>query len=166
MSVSGVGATTTTIGKYEDVLAEQSNLDQTDFMQLLITELTNQDPLEPMSSSEMTSQMSQYSSLEELAKINTNLQAMLTGQTLVDGATMIGKAVYGINSTTGDHLVGTVAGVLVEDGEARLVLAEGGWLAVKDVLQVAEQVTDTTDTTDTSDTSETAETSDTETGGT
>ena len=45
---------------------------QMDFMKLLITQLQNQNPLEPMENQEMASQLAQFSSLSQLESLNTN----------------------------------------------------------------------------------------------
>ena len=45
------------------------------FMNLLVTQLTHQDPLEPMENTEFVAQLAQFSSLEQLWNVNGNLQA-------------------------------------------------------------------------------------------
>jgi flagellar basal-body rod modification protein FlgD len=45
-----------------------------EFLQLLVTQLQNQDPLDPMDNTEFLSQMAQFSSLEQLININTTLE--------------------------------------------------------------------------------------------
>ena len=52
----------------------QSNvLNKDDFLNLLITQLQHQDPLNPTDSVEFTAQLAQFSSLEQLANVNDNL---------------------------------------------------------------------------------------------
>jgi flagellar basal-body rod modification protein FlgD len=122
MSISAV--TTTPTLSYSEQLRDTGTMDQADFISLLVTQLQNQDPLDPMNSQDMAAQMAQFSSLEELQKVNTNLESMLTGQSLADASSMIGKMVYGINSDSGTHLTGTVAGVEVKSGVVQLVLGD------------------------------------------
>jgi len=43
-----------------------------DFLNLLITQLQNQDPLNPTDSTEFTAQLAQFSSLEQLGNVNEN----------------------------------------------------------------------------------------------
>lgn len=64
-----------------------STLDQADFLRLLTTQLTLQDPLEPTSNEEMLAQMAQFSSLEAqtassdtLDDISTKLDALIEAQ--------------------------------------------------------------------------------------
>ena len=70
-----------------------ATLDQTDFLRLLTTQLTLQDPLEPTSNEEMLAQMAQFSSLEAqtassstLTDISTKLDALIEAQTAATNA--------------------------------------------------------------------------------
>ena len=66
------------------------------FLQLLVTQLKNQDPLNPMDNSQITSQMAQISTVSGIDKLNTTLQSMAasfgTGQSL-QATAMIGHNV-------------------------------------------------------------------------
>ncbi len=52
---------------------DKNELDQDDFMLLLVEQLKNQDPLEPMSSTDFTAQLAQFSALEQQTETNDNL---------------------------------------------------------------------------------------------
>ena len=54
-------------------------LGKDDFLQLLVTQLKNQDPLNPSDPTEFTAQLAQFSSLEQLFNVNENLAQMNTG---------------------------------------------------------------------------------------
>jgi flagellar basal-body rod modification protein FlgD len=56
-------------------------LGKDDFLNLLVTQLQHQDPLNPAESTEFTAQLAQFSSLEQLNNINTNLENMELFQT-------------------------------------------------------------------------------------
>ena len=74
----------------------KQTLGQEDFMNLLLKELSYQDPLNPMDSKEFTVQMTQFSSLEGINDINKNLNNLLAYQQSMQNATvtnMIGKTV-------------------------------------------------------------------------
>lgn len=57
------------------VTSQSASMDQDAFLQLLVTQLANQDPLNPMDNQEFAAQLAQYSSLEQLTKVNTNLES-------------------------------------------------------------------------------------------
>ena len=44
-----------------------------DFLELLVTQLTNQDPLDPVDDKEFMAQMAQFSSLEEMSSLNSTM---------------------------------------------------------------------------------------------
>lgn len=66
------------------------------FLKLLVTQLKNQDPLNPLDNSQMTSQMAQISTVNGIEKLNTTLQAMMNSssqsQTL-QAAALVGRGV-------------------------------------------------------------------------
>ena len=79
-----------------------NTLGQDDFLTLLLTQLQNQDPLNPMESTEFTSQLAQFTSLEELFEINDNLagiQDMIYTQGEDDLLGLIGKTVKANDNT-------------------------------------------------------------------
>ena len=69
-------------------------LGQSDFLQLLVAKLENQDPLSPSEDTEFIAQLAQFSSLEQLVSANDNLLALSVGQSQILNAqalTLIGK---------------------------------------------------------------------------
>lgn len=90
------------------------NLSQGQFLQLLTAQLQNQDPLNPVSSTDFTTQMSQLSTVSGIQQMNANLQQMLQMQQLSQGAALVGKSVsYGTGSNAGS---GVVQGVSLNNG--------------------------------------------------
>lgn len=75
---------------------------QSQFMTLLVTQLQNQDPTNPMDSTQMTSQLAQISTVSGIQQLNTTLQSLMStyqaGQS-VQAASMIGKTVLANGST-------------------------------------------------------------------
>jgi flagellar basal-body rod modification protein FlgD len=66
------------------------------FLTLLLTQLQNQDPFNPMEDTEMTAQLAQYSQLEQLTNLNTNVESMsgyIQAQNQFQTLTLIGKEV-------------------------------------------------------------------------
>jgi flagellar basal-body rod modification protein FlgD len=78
------------------------NADFNMFLKLLTTQMQNQDPLDPMDSSQYTQQLVQYSQVEQSIKQNTTLNSILSSlgnQNLTQASSMIGKTVE-VNSDT------------------------------------------------------------------
>jgi len=100
MSVGGVGdttaaqvnsTTTTQTSSTTDIGADQDK-----FMTLLVTQLKNQDPLNPMDNAAMTSQLAQLSTVQGINQVNSTLQALRADQASqqsVQATNLIGKGV-------------------------------------------------------------------------
>jgi flagellar basal-body rod modification protein FlgD len=58
----------------------RKNVNQEMFLQLLVAQLKNQDPLQPQEGTEFISQLAQFSSLEQLTTINQQLGELLKKQ--------------------------------------------------------------------------------------
>jgi flagellar basal-body rod modification protein FlgD len=75
---------------------------QDQFLTLLVTQMQNQDPLNPMDNAEVTSQFAQLSTVTGIDKLNTTLQSLMgnyqTGQSL-QAANLIGKGVLAPGSS-------------------------------------------------------------------
>lgn len=61
-------------------------LGRDDFLNLLVTQLQYQDPLNPMDSADFTAQLAQFSSLEQLTNMNEQLGAMATAQAALNNS--------------------------------------------------------------------------------
>jgi flagellar basal-body rod modification protein FlgD len=75
---------------------ESETLDKDDFLNLLITQLQNQDPLKPTDSVEFTAQLAQFSSLEQLSNVNENLKLLQNFQASINNSqavALIGKEI-------------------------------------------------------------------------
>ncbi len=91
--------------------AAQDTQDQ--FLKLLVTQMKNQDPLNPMDNAQVTSQMAQLSTVTGIEKLNTTLQTMSTAlgaaQSL-QAAGMIGRSVLAPGSSLALSSSGTASG--------------------------------------------------------
>jgi flagellar basal-body rod modification protein FlgD len=77
-------------------------LGKNDFLNLLVTQLQHQDPLNPADSTEFTAQLAQFSSLEQLNNINDNLKNMelfQTSMTNSQAVSYIGKEITAKGNT-------------------------------------------------------------------
>src|SRR5262245_42804039 len=117
-------------------------LDKTAFMELLVAQLQNQDPLEPASNEEFIGQLANFSSLEQLENLNDNFMTMvllnqsnaLLGQ-MTEGSALIGQSVTWLDPTTGEGGTGVVGSVKIVDGTAFLNV-DGQDVALIDVTEV------------------------------
>ena len=74
--------------------SKDSALGKNDFLNLLVAQLQNQDPLSPMDSTAFTSQLAEFSSLEQLSNVNQNLEYLQMYQSSINNAqavSFIGK---------------------------------------------------------------------------
>lgn len=89
------------------------------FLQLLITQLRHQDPINPVEDQEFIAQLAQFSSLEQMQNLNTTLSGLMLAQqklTALGQATqMIGQEVE-LYTREGESLFGRVSGVQFKEG--------------------------------------------------
>ncbi|MFC3606714.1 flagellar hook assembly protein FlgD [Stutzerimonas tarimensis] len=82
MSTSAIGAGSSVLDQYQiqsDRNAKDGELGKDQFLQLLVAQLNNQNPLEPQSNGEFIAQLAQFSTVEGVEKLNSSVQSILTG---------------------------------------------------------------------------------------
>jgi flagellar basal-body rod modification protein FlgD len=124
-----------TAGSGTAALSDRKNdvVNQAEFMKLLVAQLQNQDPLNPLDSANFSAQLAQFSSLEQLTQIN---------QKLADQAqTTTGR--FEAVGFIGREVTGASLGIAVKDGSATTLdyaLAQAGEVQAKIVNQNGQQV--------------------------
>ncbi|MED5016892.1 flagellar hook capping FlgD N-terminal domain-containing protein [Paenibacillus chibensis] len=99
---------------------KSQSLGKDQFLSILITQLQNQDPMQPMEDKEFIAQMAQFSSVEQLMNISNQITAM--SQSLGNVSGLIGKEITwkdagdSENGGTGELKSGIVDSILVKDG--------------------------------------------------
>ncbi len=66
---------------------------QTDYMKLLVTQLQNQNPLEPLDNKDMSAQLAQFSQLQQTENLNTSFSKVLESVQRSYASSLIGKEV-------------------------------------------------------------------------
>lgn len=126
-------------------------LGKDDFLKLLITELKYQDPTNPMDNYEYISQMSTFSTLEQMQNLNSNFtklsttlnDVMLPNMLLQQSSSMIGKSVTYTSTTTSNgatttkELEGVVESVVMKDGGLYYVI-DGKEVEASKITKMAE----------------------------
>lgn len=112
-SVSSLsGSSSTGTGSARGV-RDMKDLDVNQFLQLMIAELTNQDPLNPMDNTQLVQQIGELRSIAASDQLTNTLQSMQTQQSLTTASSLIGKNVAAL-SADGGNITGEVSSVSVE----------------------------------------------------
>ncbi len=98
-----------------------TNVNLDDFLKLLITELQNQDPLNPTDNDKILEQISQIRSIESTSKLSDTLDAVRLGQSLSSASTLIDRQIRAL-ADDGSDVTGKVERVSVNDGIPKLIV--------------------------------------------
>jgi flagellar basal-body rod modification protein FlgD len=105
-----------------------SQLGPTAFLQLLTTQMSNQDPLNPMDDTQSVSQLAQFSALQASVNLETSFSNFQANFAVLQSANLVGKNVS-VNSVDGSgnssSITGTVAYVSVVNGAPQITLEDG-----------------------------------------
>ena len=82
---------------------------------MLITELQNQDPTQPVSNSELLQQLSQMQALQSNVELNSTLTSFSTNQQISAGASFLGKVISG-NDASQNPVSGVADRVFLQNG--------------------------------------------------
>jgi len=94
--VSSILGTSSTSDTSTTANSATSSLGMDAFLQLLVTQLQYQDPLDPMDDKEFVAELAQFSSLEQLTEINTGIDSLATigqEQQMLGAVNFIGKTI-------------------------------------------------------------------------
>jgi flagellar basal-body rod modification protein FlgD len=131
---TGVGSATA--GSSAGTASTQKALGKEDFLKLLLTQLQNQDPLQPVDNQAMIAQLAQFSSLEQMQGVAERLDTLLLAQTSANQMSttgLVGRNVAfrtdGVDWTPGSGPAGLQVqlsananlGVVIQDASGRPV---------------------------------------------
>ncbi|TRZ48470.1 flagellar hook assembly protein FlgD, partial [bacterium] len=91
-----------TSGTTNSTQTNKSVLGKDDFLKMLIAQLKNQDPLNPLDGTNFAAQLAQFSSLEQLQNMNTHLTALTSS----------------LSSTSNSQMVGLIGNAVVANGNS------------------------------------------------
>lgn len=100
-----------------------TTLGKDEFLRLLLLQLRNQDPMNPINDREFISQMAQLSSLEATQGLSTQVDALLFAQMQTQALSMVGKTVEYLDESQATAS-GQVTGVRLDAVPPKLVIGE------------------------------------------
>ena len=137
MNVPSATETTSKTTSTSSTTTTSSNgVDYNTFLQLLIAEMKNQDPTNPMDTSQYMSQFAQLSSVEQAMQTNTKLDSLLSSQALSQADGLIGKTVS-FTDSTGATFSGKVASISINSDGSIATLENGTKVAVGPGLTIS-----------------------------
>ncbi len=130
MGVNGVGSEN--YSSYNTSKSSSGELGKNEFLNLLITQLRYQDPLQPMDNTEYVSQLAQFSALEQMSNVSNGVSS-------IQALSMTGKMITAsiTDSTTGKStaIQGMVDSVKLQNGKT-VLMVEGKEVQLADVTAV------------------------------
>jgi flagellar basal-body rod modification protein FlgD len=118
---SGVSSTSTSLQA-----ASRASVNYDAFLQLLVTELKNQDPLKPLDPTQTVSQLASFSAVEQAVKTNSLLAALAADSALSQASSLIGRTV----SAPDGSATGIVRAVQTSDQGLVAILNDGREVAL------------------------------------
>jgi flagellar basal-body rod modification protein FlgD len=117
------------------------SLSMDDFIQLFLAQVQNQDPLEPMDSSDFTAQLAQYSQVSGIEQMNKNLETLISSQTTNQNAmavSYLGKDViiagngFNVKDDVSEYEFDYVLGADASDVQVFIEDEDGNTVAILD----------------------------------
>jgi|SRR5581483_677730 len=134
--VSGVGGSSNS-NALSNALSSATNnngfVSQNTFLTLLLTQLKNQDPMNPQDSSQFVSQLAQFSSLEQMTQVTSKMESVLENSVV----NMIGHTVTVADSTTQSGFTSGVVSGIVYYADGPAIVVNGKNYALSSVQNVS-----------------------------
>jgi flagellar hook assembly protein FlgD len=109
------------------------SLDRNSFLKLLVTQLSKQDPLQPMNDREFISQMAQFSALEQMNNVAGAMNSLKSFQ----AGNLVGKNVIGKDFINGKLVSGTVNEVFYDKEQNVFLRVNGRTVKLKDIQSIS-----------------------------
>ena len=122
-TVGGVGQTNGASNQTDPTATSASNplANEETFLKLLVSQLQNQDPLNPTDSTEYMSQIAQFSSVEQGINTNAKLDQLLVNSSISQASTMVGHTILSADGSA----AGIIASVEIADTGTTAILTDG-----------------------------------------
>jgi flagellar basal-body rod modification protein FlgD len=143
MSISTPGTTSTTNSTNAASGTNSSSsslpINENQFLQMLMTELQNQNPMDPNSSDPMSfvTELAQFTSVEQETDTAQNTSTLASGQSTASAVEMIGSTVNYTDPTSGATDTGTVQSVEITSSGPTLTINGAAGIAPSSVTEVS-----------------------------
>jgi flagellar basal-body rod modification protein FlgD len=111
--ITPVSSSFATSPAVKDKPHDLKDLDIDQFLQLMITELTNQDPLNPMDNTQLVQQIGEIRQISATTQLSETLLSVQSGQALTTASSLIGKKVTALTDDQ-QNITGKVDKVTVD----------------------------------------------------
>ncbi|WP_084125125.1 flagellar hook capping FlgD N-terminal domain-containing protein [Demequina sp. NBRC 110054] len=149
--------TTSALTTGTTVATDETSLDSDDFLTLLVTQLTNQDPSNPMDTGEMVAQQIAMAQMEAVVTQTETIQEQFALTMRMAAADLVGKEVSYYDSE-GDIVTGEATGASYADS-VPVISVDGVEVTLDEILSV-DAAASTADSTDTESTDSSTDTTD------
>ncbi len=112
-----------------------SEMSSEDFLKIMFTELTNQDPLDPQDSNAILEQINSIRSIESDMTMMDQLGALVEQNQFASAGNLVGKSIEGLDESF-TFVEGLVEAVGIENGEIILTLDDGSRVPFANVERI------------------------------
>jgi flagellar basal-body rod modification protein FlgD len=119
-------------------VGQSANDLQSNFLKLLVTQLKNQSPLDPVDNNQMTAQLAQLSQLSQIEQLNTKFSDVVAASQKSYANSLIGRQItFTVTDASGNSQLygGTVGGVITQGDDIKLQVGDYA-VGLSDVLAV------------------------------
>jgi flagellar basal-body rod modification protein FlgD len=121
IGATGSATTSTAATSKSQQASENAMLDYDNFLQLLVAQMRNQDPTEPMDSTQQIAQLATFSQVEQTIQTNRRLEMLLQSSALSEANAVIGRTLTSTDGLTS----GVVKEVILRSDGITAVLEDG-----------------------------------------
>ncbi|MBX4929928.1 flagellar hook assembly protein FlgD [Rhizobium binae] len=135
MAVDATSKVTSSTSTGTSSSTQKATLNYDNFLQLLIAQMKNQDPTDPMDASEQVAQLATFSQVEQTIQTNTKLDTLLASSSLTQASSYVGKYMESADGT----VKGVIDSVKVYSDGIIATTADGGKILVQAGITVADE---------------------------
>ncbi len=133
--ITATSSATSTNAAQSPVKNKNFSLKTEDFIKMMITQLQNQDPMEPAKNQELLAQMSQIGQLQSATTLQSSLQTMVMQNQIGAAGNLIGKMIQGQDASA-NPVAGLVTSVRVDKDSVYLELDNGKTIPMGNVTGI------------------------------